>query len=168
LWQRKEEGISEVILVDETELKLKQGTLYVWLALEPYNKILLGFSITSGRIILEYKLTFLYWFRCWGTKPKLVLTDGGKWYSVLDRLGVIWIIYSGIRSYIDDSLLLLKVIVGFIMFVLYLSPLSCPRFLSSLGFPSSLYLCSIIPSTVSIHQTLGRPQLGRFVSRRGW
>jgi len=70
-------GIPEVIVVDETELKTTQGTVYLWFALDPHNKTLLGFSITKGRSALECLLTFRYWFKCWGTKPHVVITDAG-------------------------------------------------------------------------------------------
>jgi len=63
------------MVVDETELKTTQGTVYLWFALDPHNKTLLGFSITKGRSALECLLTFRYWFKCWGTKPHVVVTD---------------------------------------------------------------------------------------------
>jgi len=95
-------GIPEVIVVDETELKTTQGTVYLWFALDPHNKTLLGFSITKGRSALECLLTFHYWLKCWGTKPHVVITDAGVWYSVLSRLGLKRLVVSGgMRSYIE-------------------------------------------------------------------
>ncbi|MHA1687554.1 MAG: hypothetical protein ACTSYD_14315 [Candidatus Heimdallarchaeaceae archaeon] len=102
-------GVPKIIVVDETEIHTTQGTLYLWFALDPYDKTLLGFSITKGRSIIECLLTFRYWFRCWGSKPLIVLTDGGKWYGVLDRLGVLWVtLRGGIRSYIERFVTTLK------------------------------------------------------------
>ena len=45
-------GIPEVIVVDETELKTTQGTVYLWFALDPHNKTLLGFSITKLKVVV--------------------------------------------------------------------------------------------------------------------
>jgi len=68
-------GIPEIIVVDETEIKTSQGSMYMWFALDPYNKTLLGFSITKGRSNLECLLTFRYWFwfKCWYRVLSLVL-----------------------------------------------------------------------------------------------
>ena len=89
----------------QTELKTTQGTFYLWFALDPYEKTLLGFAITQGRSILECLLVFLPLLvgSVVGalTKPLVVLTDGGTWYNVLDRLGVIWLVYKVLRSYIE-------------------------------------------------------------------
>jgi len=98
----KRGGIPEVIVVDETELKTTQGTLYLWFALDPQIKTLLGFSITKGRSALECLLTFRYWFKCWGAKPLIVITDAGVWYCVLRRLGLNHlVVHGGVRSYIE-------------------------------------------------------------------
>ena len=45
--------------MDETELKTTQGTVYLWFALDPHNKTLLGFSITKGRSALELSACLL-------------------------------------------------------------------------------------------------------------
>ncbi len=75
--------------------------MYLWFALDPYNKTLLEFSITKGRSNLECLLTFRYWFKCWGSNPHIVVTDVGVWYPIL-LLGIkIFVIKGVLRSYIE-------------------------------------------------------------------
>jgi len=84
-----------------------------------YDKTLLGFSITKGRSIIECLLTFRYWFRCWGSKPRIVITDGGTWYTILDHLGILWgVLRGGIRSYFISNVSspLSRVIVVYTLF----------------------------------------------------
>ena len=52
-------GIPEVIVVDETELKTTQGTVYLWFALDPHNKTLLGFSITKVKVVVLLSVCLL-------------------------------------------------------------------------------------------------------------
>jgi transposase-like protein len=101
-------GLPELILVDETEVPTTQGTLYLWVALDPWDKTVLGLAVTKGRSLLECQLVFQTWFRWWHARPKAVLTDKGRWYGVLDRLGVRWVQGKGIRSLVERVIRTLK------------------------------------------------------------
>jgi len=75
--------IPEIIVVDETEIKTSQGSMYLWFTLDPYNKTLLGFSITKGWSNLECLLTFHYWFKCRYLVLSLLLSLQMQLYAIL-------------------------------------------------------------------------------------
>jgi len=161
----KRGGIPEVIVVDETKLKTSQGILYLWFALYLHNKTLLGVSITKGRSALECLLTFRYWFRCWGSKPRIVVTDAGPWYSILSRLGLNHLVVSGdIRSYIERFNASLKI------YRWFHSVLHCTCSIRAIydsdhlsGF---LTLFMLYYNFIRPHQSLGHPPLNSFLPRR--
>ena len=69
----------------QTELKTTQGTFYLWFALDPYEKTLLGFAITQGRSILECLLVFRYWL-----VPLLVLLLNLLLFSLTVARGIMF------------------------------------------------------------------------------
>ncbi|UJG43292.1 MAG: hypothetical protein K9W46_13080 [Candidatus Heimdallarchaeum endolithica] len=150
-------GIPEIIVVDETEIKTTQGSMYLWFALDPYNKTLLGFSITKGRSNLECLLTFRYWFKCWYRVLSLVLSSQmqgyrGMVYGILSYVVSVSksllskVVYTPILNVLMPPL---RVIVGFILFSTALV-LSVPSMALVIFLVSLLSLCSIIISFVLI------------------
>ena len=86
-------------------------------ALDPCNKNLLGLSIIRSRSALECLLTFRYWFKCWGSKPRVVVSDADPWYSILSRLRLNHLVVRGdIKSYVERFNASLKTYVGFTLF----------------------------------------------------
>jgi len=158
-------GIPEIIVVDETEIKTSQGSMYMWFALDPYNKTLLGFSITKGRSNLECLLTFRYWFKCWGSKPRIVVTDAGVWYPVLRRLGIkISVIKGGLRSYIERFNATLKSYRWFHSILHCTCPIRAVY--GSTHLSGFLTLFMLHYNFVRPHQSLGHPPLSFFLPRR--
>ncbi|UJG44349.1 MAG: hypothetical protein K9W46_04005 [Candidatus Heimdallarchaeum endolithica] len=158
-------GIPEIIVVDETEIRTSQGSIYLWFALDPYNKTLLGFSITKGRSNLECLLTFRYWFKCWGFKPRIVVTDAGVWYPVLLRLGIkISVIKGGLRSYIERFNATLKSYRWFHSILHCTCPIRAVY--GSTHLSGFLTLFMLHYNFVRPHQSLGHPPLSSFLPRR--
>ena len=158
-------GLPETIIVDETEIRTTQGSVYLWFALDPYNKTLLGFSITRGRSALECLLTFRYWFKCWGTKPHTIIADRGKWYISLRRLGVRWLVVRGnVRSYIERFIATLKT------YRWLHSVLCCTCSIRAVYGPEHLSgfltLFMLHYNFLRPHQSLKHPPLSSFLPRR--
>jgi len=137
----------------------------MWIALDPYNKTLLGFSITKGRRNLECLLTFRYWFKCWGSKPLIVVTDAGIWYRVLCRLGIkLSIIKGSLHSNIERFNATLKSYRWFHSILYCTCPIRPGH--GSAHFSGFFILFIFHYNFVLPHQSLGHPLPSSFLPKR--
>ena len=104
------------------------------------------------------------------TKPLVVLTDGGTWYNVLDRLGVIWLVYKVLRSYIERFFQHYSQFLSMVVFIiLSVVPVVLIPFMDPLTFQfSSPSLFILYYNFYRPHQTLKLPPLGSLLPRRRW
>jgi putative transposase len=77
IFQRKRSTVSEFI-VDETIFKVGDEFVFLWVAIEPLDKVILGIRISLERSILIAEHFLRSLVRKYGKHP--VSTDGGTWY----------------------------------------------------------------------------------------
>jgi len=71
-------GRVDRIAIDETWLKVGCDVMWLWLAVEPYRRKILGFYLSRTRNILVAELFLARLKKRYGAKP--VYTDGANWY----------------------------------------------------------------------------------------
>ncbi|MBV9668534.1 MAG: DDE-type integrase/transposase/recombinase [Nitrososphaeraceae archaeon] len=65
--------------IDETQIKIGRNYFWIWVAIEPDNKTILGFHISLERNMLVIAEQFLQRLvNKYGKHP--ISTDGGTWY----------------------------------------------------------------------------------------
>jgi putative transposase len=74
---KKRKAIAEFI-VDETLLKVGNQYAWLWVAIEPLNKVILGIRITFERNMLTAEQFLKRLIKKYGKHP--LSTDGGTWY----------------------------------------------------------------------------------------
>ena len=74
---QKKQKVSEFI-IDETLIKAGNEYVWVWVAIEPTDKLILGIHITLERTILIAERFIQYLIRKYGKHS--ISTDGGTWY----------------------------------------------------------------------------------------
>ena len=74
---QKRKKVSEFI-IDETLLKVRNQFVWLWIAIEPIDKIILGIRISFERTMLVAERFLQELVRKYGKHP--VSTDGGTWY----------------------------------------------------------------------------------------
>ena len=74
---KKRKAIAEFI-VDETLLKVGNQYAWLWVAIEPLNKVILGIRITFERNMLTAEQFLKSLIKKYGKHP--LSTDGGTWY----------------------------------------------------------------------------------------
>jgi len=74
---KKRKKVSEFI-IDETLLKVRNEFVWLWIAIEPIDKIILGIRISFKRTMLVVERFLQELVRKYGKYP--VSTDGGTWY----------------------------------------------------------------------------------------
>jgi putative transposase len=74
---QKRKKVSEFI-IDETLLKVRNEFVWLWIAIEPIDKIILGIRISFERTMLVAERFLQELVRKYGKHP--VSTDGGTWY----------------------------------------------------------------------------------------
>jgi putative transposase len=72
-----EKKIAEFI-IDETLIKVGSEYVWLWVAIEPWHKLILGFNISKERNILIAERFLSHIVKEYGQHP--VSTDGGTWY----------------------------------------------------------------------------------------
>lgn len=96
------DDLPEVIVVDETTLQVKDMNLWFWYAIDLETRALVHWKITWNRTNMSCKRFFQELEKQYEKKPKLVVTDGGPWYKILQRMGIPhMVVPGGIRSYIE-------------------------------------------------------------------
>jgi transposase-like protein len=60
---------------------------WFWYAIDPVTRKIVFYKISWNRTILTCKKFFQDLEKCYGKKPKLVVTDGGTRYKILPRIG---------------------------------------------------------------------------------
>lgn len=96
------DDLPEVIIADETCLQVKDMNLWFWYALDPETRKIVYYKITWNRTNLSCKKFFQELEKQYGKQPELVVTDGGKWYNILQRMGIPHeVVSGGIRSYVE-------------------------------------------------------------------
>jgi transposase-like protein len=73
--------MSDVLVVDETEVKVGKGRCYLWIAICPKTWKIAYLRLSYDRSDLNTYLFFRELIALYGKKPKLVITDGGRWYA---------------------------------------------------------------------------------------
>ncbi|XRO74805.1 IS6 family transposase [Methanocaldococcus sp. 28A] len=98
-----------LIVIDETKLKLGNETIYVWSAIDVESKECLGIYISKTRCYLDTILFVKSILKFCSNKPK-ILVDGGKWYPwTLQRLGLKFErVRFGLRNCVESFFSLLK------------------------------------------------------------
>jgi transposase-like protein len=96
------DDLPEIIIVDETCLRVKDMNLWFWYAIDPETRKIVYYKITWNRHNQTCKKFFQELEKQYEKKPKLVITDGGPWYKILPRIGFNHeVVSGGIRSYVE-------------------------------------------------------------------
>ena len=96
------DDLPKVIIVDETNLQVKDMNLWFWYALDPETRKIVYYKITWNRTSPTCKKFFQELEKQYGKRPELIVTDGGKWYNILKRMKIPHEVVSrGIRSYVE-------------------------------------------------------------------
>jgi len=99
---RLADDLPKTIIVDETTLQVKDMNLWFWYALDPNTRKIVYYKITWNRTSSTCKRFFQDLEKQYGKQPELVITDGGKWYNILQRMKIPHTVVSGgIRSYVE-------------------------------------------------------------------
>jgi len=94
--------LPEVVVIDETPLKVGDMHLWFWFVIDPKSRKLVFFMITRSRTNLACKKLLRGIQRMYGCLPSVAITDGGPWYLVLKRYGIEHkIVSGGVRNYIE-------------------------------------------------------------------
>ena len=102
LESRIADDLPKTIIVDETTLQVKDMNLWFWYALDPNTRKIVYYKITWNRTSSTCKRFFQDLEKQYGKQPELVITDGGKWYNILQRMKIPHMVVSGgIRSYVE-------------------------------------------------------------------
>ena len=102
LSDRITDDLPRVIIVDETNLQVKDMNLWFWYAIDPETRKIVYYKITWNRTSPTCKKFFHGLEKQYGKQPELVITDGGKWYNILQRMGIPHeVVSGGIRSYVE-------------------------------------------------------------------
>jgi putative transposase len=75
---QKRKKVSSEFIIDETLLKVRNEFVWLWIAIEPIDKIILGIRISFERTMLVAERFLQELVRKYGKHP--VSTDGGTWY----------------------------------------------------------------------------------------
>src|SRR3954464_8545767 len=75
---QKRKKVSYEFIIDETLLKVRNEFVWLWIAIEPIDKIILGIRISFERTMLVAEGFLQELVRKYGKHP--VSTDGGTWY----------------------------------------------------------------------------------------
>jgi putative transposase len=75
---KKRKTIAEFIVVDETLLKVGNQYAWLWVAIGPVNKVILGIRVSFERNILTAEQFLKSLVKEYGKHP--LSTDGGTWY----------------------------------------------------------------------------------------
>ncbi len=75
--ERKRKRIDEFI-IDETQIKVGSEHLWLWVAIEPKNKVILALNISKERNMFVAERFIVGLVKIHGKHP--VSTDGGTWY----------------------------------------------------------------------------------------
>ena len=65
-------------IIDETLIKVGSEYVWLWVAIEPWHKLILGFNISKERNMLIAERFLSHIVKEYGQHP--VSTDGGTWY----------------------------------------------------------------------------------------
>lgn len=106
----KKQQLPEIIIVDETEIKIGDRFGYLWIAINPYDMSVLYMKLSFSRSGLVALLFFKEMRRIYGRAPRIVITDGGLWYPyALQNMGIQHEVFSGgIRSRVESVIGRLK------------------------------------------------------------
>ena len=78
--QRKRKKVQEFIVVDETLLKVGSQYVWVWVAIEPLAKVILGIRISFERTMLVAERFLKALIIEYGKHPLSIDMVGGTWY----------------------------------------------------------------------------------------
>lgn len=72
-WKRR------LLVVDETEIRRREGRIFVFAALDPENREIVNFLVSEHREAIDVLGFLTRCLRCCEGKP-VIVTDGGPWY----------------------------------------------------------------------------------------
>ncbi len=92
----------DVVVIDETMLKIGDMKFWFWFVLDPENRKIVLFMISRSRTDLVCKKLVNKMRDMYGRLPSIAITDGGPWYFALKRYGISHkVVSGGIRSYVE-------------------------------------------------------------------
>ena len=91
-----------VLVIDDTEIKTKNGEIYIFAAIDPENREIVNILVAPHREMI-YVLGFLQRCLRYCKGKPVIATDGGVWYVwPIKRLGLEHVVISGgIRNYME-------------------------------------------------------------------
>jgi len=94
--------LPEVVVIDQTPLKVRDMYLWFWFVIDPKSRKLVFFMITRSRTNLACKKLLRGTQRMYRCLPSVAITDSGSWYLMLRRYGIEHkVVSGGIRNYIE-------------------------------------------------------------------
>jgi len=106
----RKQKLPEIIIVDETEIKIGNRCGYLCVAINPYDMSILYMKLPFSRSSLVVLFFFREMRKIYGRIPSVVITDGGTWYPyALQNMGIQHYVFSdGIRSRVESVIARLK------------------------------------------------------------